>query len=124
MQLNRYKERFHLDSTTKSEVVLQNKVVINSKKINVFGLVSLREFLCERGKKLMQKVDFKINKQTLLNNFSNMSKQLSKMNDFSPAGPPLSGRKLQIALFQRQDKVHNLTAPHAQGVQLINVLFH
>ena len=69
----------------------------------------------------MQKVDFKINKQALLNNFSNMSKQLSKMNDFSPAGPPLSGRKLQIALFQRQDKVHNLTAPHAQGVQFINV---
>ena len=83
--------------------------------------MSLRKFLYKRGKKFMQKVNFKVNKQALFNNFSDMCEQLSIMDNFSPSWPPLSGRKLQVALFQRQNEVHNLTAPRAQGVQLINV---
>ena len=83
--------------------------------------MSLRKFLYKRGKKFMQKVNFEVNKQALFNNFSDMCEQLSIMDNFSPSWPPLSGRKLQVALFQRQNEVHNLTAPHAQGVQLINV---
>ena len=69
----------------------------------------------------MQKVNFEVNKQALFNNFSDMCEQLSIMDNFSPSYPPLGGSKLQITLFQRQNKIHDLTTHHTQRVQLINV---